>query len=92
MRGLADPEGRGIITATQLAAWIEPRVVRDSKGKMTPQYGKLDGEGQFVFLRAGTKLAAATPSPPAPPLAPTVTKEVVKQYGSLAVLGRVPGI
>jgi uncharacterized caspase-like protein len=49
LRGLADPEGRGIITTAQLAAWIEPRVVRDSKGRMTPQYGKLDGEGQFVF-------------------------------------------
>ena len=51
LRGLADPDGRGIITAAQLAAWLEPRVVRDSKGKMTPQYGKLDGEGQFVFVR-----------------------------------------
>jgi hypothetical protein len=50
LRGLADPEGRGIVTAAQLAAWIEPRVVRDSKGRMTPQYGKLDGEGQFVFV------------------------------------------
>ena len=42
LRGLADAEGRGILTAAQLAAWIEPRVVRDSKGKMTPQYGSLD--------------------------------------------------
>lgn len=50
LRGLADPDGRGFITAAQLAAWIEPRVVRDSKGKMTPQYGRLDGEGQFVFI------------------------------------------
>lgn len=50
LRGLADTEGRGIITAAQLASWIEQRVVRDSKGRMTPQYGKLDGEGQFVFV------------------------------------------
>ena len=50
LRGLADPEGRGLVTAAQLAAWIEPRVVRDSKGKMTPQYGRLEGEGQFVFI------------------------------------------
>lgn len=49
LRGLADPEGRGLLTAAQLAAWIEPRVARDSKGKMTPQYTKLDGEGQFIF-------------------------------------------
>src|SRR5205823_10990663 len=50
LRGLADTEGRGFVTAAQLAAWIEPRVVRDSAGKMTPQYGKLGGEGQFFFL------------------------------------------
>jgi hypothetical protein len=24
--------------------------VRDSKGQMTPQYGRLEGEGQFVFI------------------------------------------
>jgi len=54
LRGLADTEGRGLISAAQLAAWIEPRVVRDSKGKMTPQYGKLDGEGQFLFFRPGS--------------------------------------
>ena len=42
LRGVADPEGLGFVTAAQLAAWIEPRVVRDSGGKMTPQYGRLD--------------------------------------------------
>lgn len=50
LRGLADADGRGLVTAAQLAAWLEPRVVRDSKGLMTPQYGRLDGEGQFVFV------------------------------------------
>jgi uncharacterized caspase-like protein len=58
LRGLADAEGRGIITAAQLAAWLEPRVVRDSDGRMHPQYSKLDGEGQFVFVRPGAQLAA----------------------------------
>ena len=78
LRGLADSEGRGLITAAQLAAWIEPRVVRDSKGKMTPQYGKLDGEGQFVFLRPPT-LAAVTP----PKI--QIQEEVRQRLGSLAV-------
>jgi hypothetical protein len=49
LRGLADTEGRGRLTVAELAAWIEPRVVRDSNGRMTPQYGRLDGEGQFLF-------------------------------------------
>ena len=59
LRGLADPENRGFVTAAQLAAWVEPRVVRDSKGKMTPQYGRLDGEGQFVFVRTSGPVAVA---------------------------------
>jgi formylglycine-generating enzyme required for sulfatase activity len=40
------------LTATQLSAWVESRVIRDSRGRMTPQFGKLDGEGQFLFTRA----------------------------------------
>lgn len=51
LRGLADPEGRGVVTAGQLAAWLESRATRDSNGRMTPQYARLDGEGQFVFVR-----------------------------------------
>ncbi len=61
LRGLADTEGRGYISAAQLATWLEPRVVRDSRGRMTPQYGKLEGEGQFVFLLPGTKSLATAP-------------------------------
>ena len=53
------------MTTAQLAAWLEPRVVRDSKGKMTPQYGKLDGEGQFIFVRPGTQAGTSTSAPPA---------------------------
>jgi hypothetical protein len=32
-------------------AWLEAQVVRDSGGRMTPQYSRLDGEGQFLFVR-----------------------------------------
>jgi Caspase domain/Tetratricopeptide repeat len=56
LRGHADQEGRGFITAGQLAAWLEPRVVRASKGKMTPQYARIDGEGHFVFKLPGAEL------------------------------------
>jgi uncharacterized caspase-like protein len=62
LNGLADTEGRGIISASQLASWIEQRVVRDSGGKMSPQYGKLDGEGQFLFFRAGSVPSQLGPS------------------------------
>src|SRR5438445_296840 len=76
LRGLADPEGRGVITVGQLAAWIEPRVVRDSGGRMTPQYGKLDGEGQFVFV-----IPAPPPAPPA--VVPQVA--AIASHGLLAL-------
>jgi hypothetical protein len=54
LRGLADREGRGFVTVTQLAAWLGPRVARDSGGRQNPQYSALDGEGDFVFVLPGT--------------------------------------
>jgi hypothetical protein len=50
LRGLADRDGRGFVTASQLAAWLTPRVTRDSGGRQHPQYSALDGEGDFVFI------------------------------------------
>jgi Caspase domain len=50
LRGLADRDQRGFVTATQLAAWLTPRVTRDSGGLQHPQYSALDGEGDFVFV------------------------------------------
>jgi uncharacterized caspase-like protein len=55
LRGLADQDRRGFVTATQLAAWLGPRVVRDSGGRQTPQYSALDGEGDFVFFLSGAR-------------------------------------
>lgn len=93
VRGLADAEGRGLITVSQLAAWLEPRVVRDSDGRMHPQYSKLDGEGQFVFLKPGTPLAgiARPPSPVAPPRgrpSAPLTPEQQKLVDNLVTLGQ----
>ena len=50
LRGLADRDRRGFVTATQLGAWLGPRVTRDSGGRQTPQFSALDGEGDFVFI------------------------------------------
>lgn len=50
MTGLADTDQNGIITAQELATWLESRVVRDSQNRQHPQYSRLDGEGQFVFV------------------------------------------
>jgi hypothetical protein len=48
LEGWADLPGTGL-TAVKLAAYIQERVVQDSAGAQTPQYGKLDGEGEFLF-------------------------------------------
>lgn len=52
----ADPERKGIIAASQLGPWLAQRVTRESKGRMNPQYSKLDGEGEFLFIRPGARL------------------------------------
>jgi tetratricopeptide (TPR) repeat protein len=62
LRGLADSEGQGVISAGQLAAWVEQRVVRDSRGQMTPQFSKLDGEGHFLFFLSAVGSQARPPA------------------------------
>jgi hypothetical protein len=65
LRGAADTDRKGFVTGVELAGWIETRVLQDSDGKMTPQYGRLDGEGQFVFFfpgGPGEHLPASAPS------------------------------
>jgi hypothetical protein len=50
LSGLADTDQNGIITGQELATWLESRVIRDSRNRQHPQYSRLDGEGQFVFV------------------------------------------
>jgi formylglycine-generating enzyme required for sulfatase activity len=89
LRGQADLEDRGYITASQLFSWIEQRVVRDSEGKMTPQYRQLEGEGQFFFTMprvAGPAMATITPPKP------TGRMEARADLGSLALKATLSGI
>ncbi|MFZ4622547.1 MAG: PEGA domain-containing protein, partial [Bacteroidota bacterium] len=48
----ADLDKNGIITASELAAYIMPRVTTESHKQQTPQYGILIGDrgGEFVFV------------------------------------------
>jgi len=46
----ADYDGDGVITTTELAAYLKPRVTKRSNDRQTPQYKTLDGEGEFVFV------------------------------------------
>ncbi|MBI3526808.1 MAG: caspase family protein [Betaproteobacteria bacterium] len=49
LEGFADPDGAGL-TALKLADYILKRVLAESDNRQTPQYAKLDGEGEFLFL------------------------------------------
>lgn len=49
LEGWADRDGSGL-TALKLAVYVQERVVTESQNRQTPQYAKLDGEGEFLFL------------------------------------------
>ena len=48
--GAADREGKGYVTFSDIAAYVRPKVTRYSQNAQTPQYGSIDGEGEFVFM------------------------------------------
>ncbi len=50
LAGHADTNNDGLITLSELGAWLHPRVAQASEYKQEIQWGNLDGEGQFVFL------------------------------------------
>jgi uncharacterized caspase-like protein len=75
LRGAADTDNQGFVTAAQLFNWIQPLVTRESKGSMNPQFSNLDGEGQFVLFLP--KRAAAPKH--RPPSLPPDLKEVSAQ-------------
>lgn len=62
MSGLADTDHNGVITGQELATWLESRVIRDSQSRQHPQYSRLDGEGQFVFVVPRKEEVVAAPN------------------------------
>lgn len=59
-RGDADLNQDGLITASEVASYVAPRVSADSKLHQTPEYGALPGSegGEFVFLAPGVEYKA----------------------------------
>ena len=50
LEGEADVSPRdGILTAEELAAFVQGRVIASSSNRQTPFFGTMDGVGQFVF-------------------------------------------
>lgn len=52
LKGFADEDQNGLITAMELASFLQSRVIRETSGGQHPQFGQLSGEGQFVFVIA----------------------------------------
>lgn len=50
LKGEADLNGDGLVTASELGAYVQPNVYQASGQKQLPQYGRLEGEGEVVFL------------------------------------------
>lgn len=60
--GAADRDEKGYITFSDISAYVKPKVSRQTKNSQIPQYGNLDGEGEFVFIAAATPVVASRPS------------------------------
>jgi Sec-independent protein translocase protein TatA len=66
--GSADRDGKGFITFSDIASYVKPKVSRFTGTKQVPQYGNIEGDGEFVFVLAGLPAAhkAAAPGLAAP--------------------------
>lgn len=50
LNGAADGEGKGFVTFSDIAVYVKPKVSHYTRAKQVPQFGNLDGEGEFVFV------------------------------------------
>ncbi len=47
--GRADANGDGYVTATEIGAYVAPRVTNETGARQSPQVGRLEGEGEIAF-------------------------------------------
>ncbi|MFK7894697.1 MAG: ankyrin repeat domain-containing protein [Myxococcota bacterium] len=53
LRGEADFDGNGVVTAGEIGVFVRPQVTAASDNRQTPQFGTLEGSGEVIFpLRA----------------------------------------
>jgi hypothetical protein len=50
LEGEADLDRDGVVTGTELGAYLRPTVSEASQQKQTPLYGRLEGEGEVMFF------------------------------------------
>ena len=53
IEGEADFNNDGVVTGTELGAYLRPKVSIASNNAQTPLFGRLEGEGEFLFFVAG---------------------------------------
>jgi len=51
LEGEADLNKDNVVTGTELGAYLRPTVSNASKQAQTPLYGRLEGEGEFLFFK-----------------------------------------
>lgn len=50
LEGEADINNDKVVTGTELGAYLRPRVSDASRNAQTPLFGRLEGEGEFLFF------------------------------------------
>ena len=96
--GEADVSPRdGVLTAMELAVYVQGQVTAITQGKQTPIFAKMEGVGQFVFTAPGIESRRTDGPPPAPvtvkpsPPAPPPVASLPKGTGDLFVSSEPPG-
>jgi uncharacterized caspase-like protein len=55
--GSADPDNKGFTTFSDIASYVKPKVSQFTGTRQVPQFGSIDGQGEFVFVYAGLPAA-----------------------------------
>jgi formylglycine-generating enzyme required for sulfatase activity len=79
---------KGWLSLEELGVWVKERVWAESDSRQLPQFGNLSGEGQFVFMKPGARVA--TVQPPSPQ--PIGRAHPSQELGTLVFTSRMRGI
>jgi hypothetical protein len=50
IHGAADFDGDRVVTGSELGTYLRPTVSNESRQAQTPMFGRLEGEGEFLFF------------------------------------------
>jgi uncharacterized caspase-like protein len=55
LEGKADLDKDGYITGSELGTFLRPEVSKRSNYRQTPNFGRFEGEGEYIFHLTGEK-------------------------------------